>query len=112
MPVLRLAAFAAAFLTATSVQAQSGNFYSPSPVVADERRVAIGTIVSPADGVLSLYQNMAGSPGALLGSRRLRAGVNGDYYVHLPYRPRRSLIAVIEVDGAPVASKVFRIQRD
>lgn len=66
-------------------------------------------VVAEAAGTVSFYENNNGVQGRLIDTQRVDAGPNYNVDVRIGFDQFESVIAVLEVDGQPVATKVYNV---
>ena len=107
--VLAAATVAATASFASSVSAQS--YFGFGTNLDNNAVLEIGLVRSDADGVVAVYDDASGVQGALLGTQKVHAGANSDVRVNVGKRPVRDVITVLEVNGQPVVTKAYDIDR-
>lgn len=99
----------AAALVATAGAASASNTFGLSNVQSSDTLIELGTVVASGNGVVEVYDYHAGQEGRLLGSDAVHAGANSDVKVSLATSYTNNVLAVLKVDGQPVAQQVVRI---
>lgn len=102
-----LTAFAISAAAATTVWAEAhfafGDYLAPSSTLE------FGMINTDSDGVLEVYDFIAGEQGDLIGSQTLHAGANPDVRVNVGHTPQQDVLAIVKVDGHAVSVKHFHV---
>jgi len=100
-----------ASLGAASVSSAAGyNFFQPVSDTLDGTTVFdLGLVRTEGAGVVEIYNFQDGQIGDLVGSHAVNAGANPSVPVQLDTIHDSTVIAVLKVQGAEVAQKVFSI---
>lgn len=72
--------------------------------------VTINYVVAPADGTIELYDYTGSVQGQLLGSAEVTAGGNINTSIDFPNISNDKVLAVLTVDGQPLASEVLLVK--
>ncbi|MEJ6399045.1 hypothetical protein [Yoonia sp. 208BN28-4] len=102
-------AAAAAAVTATSAAA---NQFPVDNRIDTSDILELGSITADNAGVLEVYDYRLGTQGRLLGTDDIHAGANTNVRVPVGIAPTGQVLAVLTVDGQPVAAQRFYVEND
>ncbi|MBI1417717.1 MAG: hypothetical protein GC146_10890 [Limimaricola sp.] len=69
----------------------------------------LGTITAANDGVVKVFANDGGKPGALLGMVDVHQGANTDVKVNVGTAPATDIIAVLTINGRDAAMQDYNV---
>lgn len=101
--------FAAMTAMAIPTLSAAETYFSCSQTVIEGSTISLGTITAEADGMVELFDYHGGAAGEKLGEASLTAGANSDVRITGSTPIRDDVIAIVKVNGAPVAEKVFDV---
>ncbi|MBP1807701.1 hypothetical protein [Rubellimicrobium aerolatum] len=108
--MIRILPFIAAALVATAGAASASNTFGLGQVQSSQTLIRLGTVVAQDVGTVAIYDYRTGQEGGLLGATTVRAGANTDVKVSIRPTSTRNVLAVLTVDGQPVARQILRIE--
>lgn len=102
-----ITALAISAASATTLWAEAhfafGDYLAPSSILE------FGMINTDSDGVLEVYDFIAGVQGDLIGSEKLHAGANPDVRVNVGHTPQQDVLAIVKVGDHAVSVKHFHV---
>ena len=108
---MKLQTLTLAAAVALTAGAASANGFGFQEVVEDRNTIELNLVTAAADGVIEVYDLKAGQQGMLLGTTQIAAGANSDVRVNIGGGYHTDLLAVLTIDGQPVASEAFDVLR-
>jgi len=102
---------ATATIGAATVAAADTSYFSYQRTLPAESRLDLGVVTSEGNGTVEIYDYRGGEIGALLGTKDVFAGANGNVFVNVGVRPSADVIAVLRVDGQAVATRDYYVDR-
>ncbi len=109
MSIKNIVLAAAAVVAVTSTYAAADNYFEYGDHLDKSANLELGLVRADGDGVVEIYDEVAGEAGVLLGTTSVNAGANSDVDVNLGQKPLGDVIAVIKVDGQVVAEKQYEV---
>ena len=106
---LTLVAATLAATAAFASTASAGNYFEAGATIDNGPVLEVGYVHSDADGVLAVYNYANGVQGALIGSKAVKAGANPSVEIEADNFVSGDVVAVLEVNGQPVATKAFTL---
>jgi hypothetical protein len=108
---IKTIALAAATIAALGTTASANNYFQFGETLDAGSVLELGLVRADADGVVEIYKNVAGEPGALIGTETVHAGANSNVRVNVGSTPQQDVIAVLKVNGQSVAERDYDIVR-
>lgn len=91
-----------------SVASAESYFTCMNPLPKDAL-LDLGTITAEGEGVVEIYDFRLGKQGDLLGTTNVNQGANSDVRLNIGMPPMGDILAVLNVNGEVVASKVYEV---
>ncbi|WP_439153933.1 hypothetical protein [Yoonia sp.] len=103
---------ALAAIVATAGSAATANSYFEfGETLKSSSVLDLGLVRSADNGVIEIYDNSRGAPGALLGTQSVKGGANSNVRVNVGVRPTQDVIALLKIDGEVVVEREYDINR-
>ena len=99
----------AAAVAATGSFAAADSYFENGNTLNHNDQLKLGLVRAEGAGVVEIYDFHNGVRGRLLGTDTVHAGANTDVRVNVGFSRNQDVLAVINIDGQDVVSKVYDI---
>ena len=99
----------AAAIAATGSFAAADSYFENGRTLDRDSTLELGLVRAEGAGVVEIYDFHTGVQGKLLGSEMINAGANSNVRVDVGFKRSNDVLAVINIDGQQVVTKVYDI---
>ncbi|WP_341368039.1 hypothetical protein [Yoonia sp. BS5-3] len=99
----------AAAVATTGSFAAADSYFENGRTLDRDDTLELGLVRADGAGVVEIYDFHTGVRGALLGTETVQAGANTDVRVNVGFPRTQDVLAVINIEGQDVVTKVYDI---